>query len=227
MTKVWYKENPALLEEMKMEIKDVFPYLHFYLRNEVIVAEGSFPVIYENTVLDRYSIKITFPKNYPKSIPIVEEVGSRIPRILDRHMSEKGEACLFLPELRSEIWPLGSSLLEFLNGPVHNFFLGQSLFEKGEGWPFGTWDHGAGGIRDYYAQLFGTEDINIIMKLILLIIMPKMRGHRLCPCGSGKRLRNCHFSLLLGLREKIPQDVARLSLAHLMESVKPKKQTNS
>lgn len=218
MKKVWYKENPRLLDEMKVEIKDVFPNLHFYERKEGIVVVGSFPVVHDTKILDRYSIKVTIPKNYPKSIPIVEEVGGRVPRILDRHMNEKGEACLFLPEQRCEIWPLGSTFLEFFKGPVHNFFLGQSLVEQGEDWPFGAWDHGARGIREYYVQLFGTEDRDILLKLLEAITMSKIKGHWPCPCKSGKRLRNCHFSLLLDLREKIPQDVAKRSLWILRNS---------
>ncbi|WAC06750.1 MAG: hypothetical protein OS130_10880 [Thermodesulfobacteriota bacterium] len=218
MRKVWYKENPALLVEMKEEIKDDFPNLHFYESNGVIVVEGSFPIRHDKKSLDRYSIKITFLKDYPKSIPIVEEVGGRIPRTLDRHMNEKGEACLFLPEQRSEIWPIGSTFLEFLNCPVHNFFLGQSLVERGEAWPFGVWDHGVRGIRDYYVQLFGTEDMDIVIKFMLFIIAPKIKGHWPCPCGNGKRLRGCHFPFLLELRDKIPRNVAQRSLQFLLEA---------
>jgi len=219
MTKVWYKENPILFEEMKEEIKDVFPNLHFYLRNEVIVLEGSFPVVHDKAVLDRYSIKITFPKNYPDSVPVVEEVGGRIPRTFERHINPSGTACLFLPELRYEAWPPGSSFLEFLNGPVHNFFLGQSLVENGGEWPFGTWDHGQKGTLDYYKQFFNTNDTNVVMRLLASVAIPKIRGHLPCPCGSGKITRYCHFSVLLDLKEKIPIDVVRRSFIALHQSL--------
>jgi hypothetical protein len=221
MTKTWYEENPLLLEEMKAEIKDLYPNLHFYLRNGIVVAQGTFPVLCGEKVIDRYSIDIVFPKHYPKSVPVVREVGGRIPKTPDRHMNNQGEACLFLSEQRWEIWPLGSTFLEFLKGPVHNFFLGQSLVEQGEAWPFGFWDHGTTGIHNYYAQLLGIEDISIIIMIVACLAKPQIKGHWDCPCGSGKRMRHCHFPLLLDLREKIPQDVARQSLTYLLRNTNP------
>jgi len=62
-----------------------------------IHIRGSFPVLYEGQVLDRYQIEIEW-SNSDTEIPILRETGGRIPWIADRHMSQVGLACLFVPE---------------------------------------------------------------------------------------------------------------------------------
>jgi hypothetical protein len=208
MREVWYKANPALFEQMKTEVNSIYPDLHFYPQGDSILIRGSFPINHEGWVLDRYSVEIRLLPDYPNSIPIVKEVGGRIPWTADRHMLKDGNACLFLPDERWKVYPPGFTFLDFLKGPVHNFFLGQSLFELGQPWPFGQWEHGAEAIQKYYSGLLGTSDIFMILNYLEYLSKPKLKGHWDCPCGSKKRLRNCHFRELIDLRIKILPDVA-------------------
>ena len=182
MREVWYKVNPALFEQMKSEVNSIYPNLHFYPQGDAIFIRGSFPIIHEGWVPDRYSVEIRLLPDYPNSIPIVKEVGGRIPWTADRHMLRDGKACLFLPDERWKVYPPGFTLLDFLKGPVHNFFLGQSLFELGQPWPFGQWEHGAEAIQKYYAGLLGTSDIFMILKYLEYLSKPKLKGHWDCPC---------------------------------------------
>ena len=200
---------------MKAEVEKSYPNLHFYKINGIVQIRGSFLLQHEGKELDRYLIEILIPSDYPRSIPVVREIGDRIPKIPDRHMNEKGDACLFLAEERWEAWPIGSSFTDFLQGPVHNFFLGQSLVERGEQWPFGSWGHGAVGIKEYYSRLLGTEDSQIILSYLSILSKKEIKGHWYCPCGSGKRLRNCHLSFLVDLSKKIPPEVVCRSLLYL------------
>ena len=41
------------------------------------------------------------------------------------------------------------------------------------------------------------------------------KGHWLCPCGSGKRLRHCHRDDLMALHEKVPPQIAKRMLRRL------------
>ncbi len=201
------------------EVQSVYPNLQMYRDGDQVLIRGSFPVLHEEKVLDRYLIEIQLLPNFPKTFPIVREIGGRIPRTDDYHMnSASGEACLFLPE---EYWGEFSSkpsLLDFLNGPVRNFFIGQSLVEKGEPWPFGFRPHGNMGIIEYYGEILGTSDLTQILKYIKLLSKLSMKGHWECPCGSGKRLRKCHFRQLVELRSRIPPKIAKQSLDRLMKT---------
>jgi hypothetical protein len=118
------------------------------------------------------------------------------------------------------VWPHGSTLLQFLDGPVRNSFLGQSLVELGDPWPFGQWGHGADGIREYYAELLGSNDVRVIAGYLDCLSKKKIKGHRPCPCRSGRRLRACHRVLVQDLTTKIPRRVAAESLEKLREKFK-------
>jgi hypothetical protein len=221
MKKAWFKIDPGLLEMIKREIRSAYPNLHVYVENGTVFIRGAFPITFENEVLDRYLVEIEFPSDYPESIPIVRETGGRIPRTLHSHMiSDAGQCCLFLPDERWEVYPKGSSFLDFLNGPVRNFFLGQSMVRLGQSWPFGERAHGVNGVFEYYEGLLGTADLPTILNYLLYLSKPEIKGHWPCLCGSGKRLRNCHFERLIDLRQKIPQHVATRSLIRILAGLK-------
>lgn len=148
MSLPWHRANPALFEKERAEVEAAYPSLHFHVVNDVVFVRGTFPTVGEGEVLDRYRIEIELPRDSLKSTPIVREVANRIPQTSDRHMNPAdGTACVLLPDERWRVWPIGATLLDFLNGPVRNFFLGQSLVEAGEPWPFGQWSHGVDGKR--------------------------------------------------------------------------------
>lgn len=226
MKKPWFKINPGLLEGIKKETQTSYPNLHLYNENETVLIRGSFPITFENVILDRYHVEIEFPSDYPESIPIVRETESRIPRNVDSHLiSITGQCCLFLPDERWRVYPKGSSFLNFLDGPVRNFFLGQTMVRLGESWPFGEHGHGIIGILEYYEGLLGTDDLPVILNYLHYISKPIIKGHWSCPCGSDKRLRNCHFEQLIELRRKIPPQTARESLLKILIAIKRIKNT--
>lgn len=213
------KTNQSLCGKERAEVEGAYPDLHFHIvENGSIKIRGTFRIVYEGEVLDRYAIEIEVPPSYPRSIPIVRETGGRIPHASNFHVNPTdGTCCVILPDERWKVWPVGSGLLAFLNGPVRNFFLGQSLVELGEPWPFGQWSHGADGIRDYYTELLGTSDLRVIVKYLECLSAKKLKGHWPCPCGNGKRLGDCHLQLIRGLVAKIPRQVAMLSAMKLKE----------
>ena len=137
--------------------------------------------------------------------------GGRIPPILDRHINNDGFACLFVAEEKAKYYPDGSSLLDFFDGPVHSFFVGQALVDRGEPWPFGERSHGVAGIREYYEELLATTDISVILKYLQCLTPREQKGHWECPCGSGRKLRHCHGSFVYKLRQSIPRKVAKVS----------------
>jgi hypothetical protein len=52
--------------------------------------------------------------------------------------------------------------------------------------------------------LLGFHDKNSIAEFMKLLARKnRPKGHERCPCGSGKRLRNCHRQLLYNIREKV------------------------
>ena len=49
---------------------------------------------------------------------------------------------------------------------------------------------------EYYKELFQLNDSESILKLLELLINSSHRRNSLCPCGSGKSLKQCHADIL-------------------------------
>lgn len=204
--------------ELRAEIENVLIKEYSDLRvieeaNEPHIV-GSFPLVHCGDVIDRFQIKISFPEGYPADPPIVREVGRRIPNVADRHNSD-GVACLFVPfEWKMKRPDL--SFRTFISGPVHNYFLSQRYFEIHGKWPFGDRDHGAFGEVVAACDLVGIAPTRW-RDLFLMLRKSTVRGHWRCPCGSGKRLRDCHLSLILALRDNTTSGWAQKKMDELEE----------
>ena len=46
-------------------------------------------------------------------------------------------------------------------------------------------------------ELFNVKEWGQVFDIMHFIANFSYRGHLLCPCGSGKRLRNCHGDILM------------------------------
>lgn len=211
----WHEHDRNLFEAIKCEIEDGFSDLRLVVERGTVFVRGSFPIRYDAEELDRFRIEIEFPDDFPKSVPILREIGGRIPWHADRHVNHNGEACPIVPEE----WlarPEHNSILYFLNGPVLNFFLGQVLFEQGQPWPFGERSHGKSGLLEAYGELLGTTDETVVRRYLDILSRETLKGHWECFCGSQKRLRNCHLDSIKIMREKISPEIAKQALKRLV-----------
>jgi hypothetical protein len=213
---MWQRDDPALYEREKAEVEARFPELRFAVQNDLVCVRGTFGVMFEGQVLDRYSVELQLPRNHPNGLPVVRETGGRIPCCENRHINTAdGTACVLIPDERWRLWPVGAPLLRFLTGPLHSFFLAQSMVEEGEPWPFGQWEHGPQGVFQYYRELLKTSDLRVIITYLDYLSAKKVKGHWACACGSSKKLRDCHFGQIRDLREKISRKDAERSLTTL------------
>jgi hypothetical protein len=200
---------------MQNEVPAKYPDLRVALEQSTVRIRGSFPVMDDFEVLDRFQIDIALPFDFPNSTPVLRETSGRIPWHADRHVNQaNGEACPIVPE-EWLMRPEHESILAFLGGPVRNFFLGQILVEAGCPWPFGERTHGVPGLFEAYGEMVGTSDREIILRYLDCLCKENLKGHWECPCGSKKRLRNCHWDDLKALHERISPLVARNALERL------------
>lgn len=214
--KPWHRANPEAFAELQERIGWEYPGLHFHERGDQVILAGTYPITDGDRVLDHYQIEVAIPYAGPHAdIPVVRETGGRIPGNDPEYHMSNGTACLFVPE---EFWyrhPAGMDLLTFLNGPVRAFFVGQSLVQRGEPWPYGARPHGNEGIADFYKELLGTADPARIKTCVKLLIARKLPGHKLCPCGSRRPVRECHLPTLRQIRTRVPRRVILETLRRL------------
>ena len=214
MTVPWHRKKPYLLREVREDVERYCGTLHLFVNGDQVVIRGTFPVRHKGEELDRYAITITFPPDYPDGLPAVREVGGRIPWIGDHHVYTSGVACVILPEARWWEFPPNTPFFVYLRGPLHNYFLGQTVVASGKPWPFGEHRHGLDGIMDFYAEQLGTNDAKMIVRLLESVASGECRGHLPCPCGSGTRTRDCH-PRVIAVAQEMPPRAARKSLDNI------------
>jgi hypothetical protein len=212
----WHEESPTELDRLRQELARSYPTLHVFVYKTFVIIRGTFPVEHDGREIDRLKVEVVIPPGFPKSPPIVFETGGRIPRTFDRHIfSDAGGCCLFYPDAFKIRYPNGMPFLEFLRGPVRDYFLGQLAVEDGKPWPFGHLGHGIRGGVEFYEGELGVQGNEAVIKLLYCLSMRELKGHHVCPCRSGRRLRNCCRERVEGLRKRIPQDVALTAIRRL------------
>jgi hypothetical protein len=202
-------------QKLEAEVQKSYPDLRLVVRNGQPLFRGSFPVRHDGDEIDRFQIEISFPDGINR-LPTIREVGGRVPRDSDHHVNvASGDICTDVPEL---ILLRGQpSLVEYLDGAVRNFFLSQTIVASGQTWPFGQWDHGKKGLLQAYGELLSVTGERQIRAYLDYVASKKPKGHWLCPCGSTKRLRDCHAKQITELRERIPRRIAASALKRLIE----------
>jgi hypothetical protein len=216
------------LEDIRSATHSAFPSLDVDLNKKgLIVVAGKFPVITpDGSTLDTFDIEITIPETYPRDLPDTREVGGRLPWTAERHVFSNGVCCVIHPADQWRVFPKGSSFDAYLNGPLHNYFLGQCYFEEFGDWPFGEWAHGPAGTIEYYQELLGIEDVTAIIGFIRVLASNRLKAHWPCPCGSGKKIKRCCSRQIRELRSMVPPLQAKRSFASLYIDAIPEPSTS-
>ncbi len=207
----WHLRRPKLLAEVRADVQGFAHSLIVFVEGDIVRIRGAFPVLFAGDDLGRYAIEVEFPSDYPDHLPVVREVGGRIPWLGKYHVFTDGTACVLLPEHRWWVFPPGRRFLDYLKGPLHNYFLSQIVVAGGGEWPFGEHDHGLAGVINFYAERLGTNEPKVIVGILEAVAHGRARGHLPCPCGKGPRMRKCHPQVL-ALARTMPAWAARESL---------------
>jgi hypothetical protein len=203
-----------MVESLRQELLDSYSDLTVTEDGERILIRGAYPILHNGEVLDRFQIEIRWPVT-DRDPPTLREIGGRLPWVEDRHVNPTGEACPFVPEEWLLRPPETKTLRTFLDGPVRNFFILQVLRERGEPWPHGERSHGLRGLEEAYSEMLGMSDRAAIGRYLDCLSRKEIKGHLDCPCGSGKRLRNCHLEEVRNLRLRVPRAIAESALDRL------------
>ncbi|MEX0909685.1 MAG: hypothetical protein WDZ75_00145 [Candidatus Paceibacterota bacterium] len=218
--KPWFIQRPDVLETIRKDIGSHYPDLRLIEQTNRILVKGSFHVEHEGRVLTRYQVRIEFPDDYPEQLPSVYEIGGKIPKTADFHIYTNGSACFGIPEEVLISLGEGWSFLDFLDGPVRNYFIGQSLVALGKPWPFGEHPHGSEALFDVYAKWFGVEDKATIVRYLRYLSKEIVKGHWPCPCNSGLIIRKCHEKEIRDMQTRLPYKIVHQSLVRLAQILK-------
>lgn len=192
------------------------PELAVTTTQDIIILEGPFVISGPLGPIDSYQVKVYVSADFPWEEPIVFETGNRIPKIVDRHIFPKhGNCCLGIWEEWLLTLP-SCNFANFLTIIMHDYFVSQTYFEAHGEWPFGERSHGDAGVLESFASLLGTEeDLTTVIRYLKLISKKEIKGHNICPCGCGRRLRLCQRAEVDELKKRIPLAIARRMLKRI------------
>lgn len=146
----------------------------------------------ENVYYDSFNININIPEKYPYEFPVLHEISNKIPRIIDRHISEEGKCCVCVTQEEDIRSKRGIKIKDFMFEYVIPFLANQIYFEGNKKWANGEYKHGLAGIFQYYYELFETRNIELILKGLKTYLDKSLKPYEKCFCGSGKKLKKCH-----------------------------------
>lgn len=165
---------------------------------------------------DHFQIDILVGLEYPAFSPFVFETGGRIPRKIDRHIYEDPGCCCLNVWEEWLITATDHSFRGFLEGPVHTYFLNQWFFEKDGTWRFGDRAHGIEGVITAYAEALRIgNNLAEVRRYLRVLSQEWPKGHQLCPCGSGQKLRHCHHQEIGALHQQVTPYLAQRMLQRL------------
>ncbi len=216
----WFRSNKRLFIEERTALVSAAPLMGMiiagpnyrlnkvsFLKQESVVVHGIYGIAIpgSNDHIE-YGICILLPDRYPKQLPALFCNDQKLPiGNIDRHILSDGSACLGVYADLMTRWSMKSNIVNYLEYFVAPFLVWQAYYDAHQKPPsWGQRSHSADGIIEYYEELLGIDKRKSIVEFMKLLARKKQpKGHEMCPCGSGERLRNCHRNLLYSTREKV------------------------
>lgn len=155
---------------------------------------------------DAFDLEIEIPVAFPREVPVVTEIGGRIPREADYHVNTSDNTlCLGSPLRLHQLLAEDPTLTGFTEKCLVPYLFAQSRNLAGSGgFPFGELAHGLPGMLDDYVALFGVKEFSQAVEALRLLGMKKRRANKLpCPCGCGQQLGCCPFNIRLAKFRKV------------------------
>jgi hypothetical protein len=166
---------------------------------------------------DQFSIEIYVLESFPALVPLVREVGGRIPKTF--HKLTKDYLCLGSPLRLQVTMAKARSLVSFVEACVLPYLAGYTIFEKSKEMPFGELDHGRPGLYDDYKSLLGVPTDEACLRMLgCLSLRKRIANKRPCFCGSGVRLGRCHNRKVNAMRAMASRGQYRGAMASLGRS---------
>lgn len=153
----------------------------------------------DEQVQKEYEILIDLSKSY---VPYVYDCNKVIKKLYP-HMYEDRRLCLATDMEQYIYLNENKSICGWIKKYVEPYFFSYEYYRRYGTYPFGEYSHGFKGILEFYVEYYNLNDINEkrIKAVLNYIFLKRYRGHDLCPCGSLKKIRNCHKELILKAKD--------------------------
>lgn len=161
--------------------------------NDKVIIEGEISInrfINQFRLNKVYNIRIEIPLN-SDVLPHVFDLNNKIEKQYP-HRYKDGGLCLETDTFIRKHFISGFNIVDWMTDFVETYFATYEFYKRFGEYPFGEREHGEQGIFGTYCQFFNEYDMTKVKKLMKYITYNNYRGHKLCPCGSKIKLRECH-----------------------------------
>lgn len=148
---------------------------------------------HDNFIVNRFfDIRIEIAENLVY-LSDVFETGNYIDKRY-HHKYTNGKLCLstYIDLITANAQ--NNSLVSFCEDFIEPYLFSYEYYKTYGFFPFGDREHDVVGTLSSYKDITGIYDYKELRQFIYKIVKGEYiyRGHLPCPCGSGKRTRNCH-----------------------------------
>nr|MBC7613692.1 SEC-C domain-containing protein [Pseudopedobacter sp.] len=186
----------SLFERDFKEVEKFFPKLGYSWSSKykTWIINGELDIcdsegVYWNT----FNIGITVPQSYPHCIPVIIERSEIIPRDIDWHISQEGLCCVDVSPNLIAMSKRGIHICDFIKRKIYPYFANQIYKLSENKYADKEYAHHIQGIIQYYVEDLNISDEKTILLVLQQIIsMPHIGRNQKCPCGSEKKIKNCH-----------------------------------
>lgn len=187
------RKYPAL-RHIKQDDTDVFT-------GEVVLNH----IFNDVRMTGKFNVDITVSRDFSLALPAVKEISNRIDKTYP-HKYEEGYLCLASNLDLKMHFRQDKDISSFVDKYITPYFYTYRYFEEYGIYPYGERSHGVMGDLEYLKDLLNVMSWDQVFDFMEFVIQSSYRGHVTCPCGSEKRLRDCHGTTLrkmidAGLRE--------------------------
>jgi hypothetical protein len=173
---------------------------------------------------DAFDLEIEIPVAFPRDVPVVTEIGGRIPRDANYHVNTSDNTlCLGSPLRLRQLLAADPTLTGFAEKCLIPYLFAQSrnLASHG-GFAFGELAHGLPGMLEDYVALFGVKETSEVVEVLRLLGMKTRQANKMaCPCGCRRRLGRCPFNARLAkFREVANRPWFRAEREKILEAAK-------
>lgn len=162
----------------------------------------------EGTIVGSFLIELHFADKFPYRFPLLFETGGIIPNEADWHKYQNSSCCITVTAKEILLCRNGLSVISFIE--IHAIaFFANFIYRKANGiYKNGDYGHGIIGLKQFYADLFKTNDQNLwfqYFKNVFRNLSYNNKRNEPCFCNSGKKFKVCHniiFETLSEIGEK-------------------------
>ena len=160
------------------------------------------------TITALFEIELMVPHVFPDRLPRAKEVGGQI-RTDYEHVNLDGTLCLAVAIEQRRVFFERPTLLGFVDRLLVPYFYGYCFWSKHGYHPFDEAAHGSEGILHHYMETLVLRDSLAALAVICFLFEHGYRGHHICPCGSGRKVRQCHGPALRALHDHHTPETVR------------------